>query len=268
MLACCWAGTACAQLQLLPDKESQRVFAGEARAVRAQFRNADDNMFEADLRTRLLQVSSATAIPLGETAWKKLRVLPGQTVVESAMLNFPRVKAETRFLVQWFESTNRIIGKTEVLVYPTNLLNDLKPLAGEKPVGVLDPQNQLKPLLKKLDLEFADLEDTGLASFTGKLAIVGPFKSRELTPDDLAERIATFARKGGAVVWIQPPPSERERKLAATFYTVPLGDGAVVVAQAKLISGLADDPSAQLNLIHLTEYAVRHEPPRLPEPTR
>lgn len=261
-----WAETAAAQLQLAPEQHPQRVFAGDGRNISVIFHSIDDKVVEAGLHTRLLQVSSATAIPLDETAWKTLRVLPGQRIIESATLNFPQVKAETRFLVQWLESTNKIIGKTEVLVYPTNLLMDLKPLAGEKPVGLLDPQNQLKPLLKKLDLEFEDLENTGLGSFSGKLTIVGPFNSRKQMPEGLAERIAAFARKGGAVVWIQPPPVH-ERKLTPTFYTVPHGDGAVVVAQARLVSVLADNPTAQLNLVNLAEYAVRHEPTRLPEQT-
>ena len=42
------------------------------------------------LRARLYQASSATAIPLSETPWKRLEVLPGQTVLESALIACPR----------------------------------------------------------------------------------------------------------------------------------------------------------------------------------
>ena len=61
------------------------------------------------------------------------------------------MKAETKFLVQWLEDSNSVIGRTEVLVYPTNLLHELKLLVDESEdnLGVLDPQNQLKPALKQ-----------------------------------------------------------------------------------------------------------------------
>ena len=82
---------------------------------------------------------------------------------------------------------------------------------------------------------------------------------------DLADRVAALARKGCAVVWIQAP-RERGRKLYPTFYVVPLGAGMVVVAQAQMVLGLADDPAAQLDLIRLAEYAVHRELPHLPNP--
>ena len=44
---------------------------------------------------------------VGEAAWKRLQVLPRQTVLESAQLNFPPVNAETLFLIQWIASSNR-----------------------------------------------------------------------------------------------------------------------------------------------------------------
>lgn len=263
------AFAACAELSVVPAPEPQSVLGGDIRKIAIRLCNAGNQPVAAELRSRLLQASSATAVRLGEAPWKEIQVLPGQTIVESAQVSFPAVKAETRFLVQWLENTNRVLGTTEVLVYPTKLLNELKPLAGDDDgaLGVFDPQNQLKPLLKNAKVDFVDLEDIGLESFRGKLAIVGPFKSREQMADDLADRISTFARKGGAVVWFRPPSTPRDRKLSPTFYTVPLGDGAVVVAQGQLVSGLADNPSAQLNLIQLAEYAVRHEPPRLPNRT-
>jgi hypothetical protein len=261
-----WAETVFAQLQVVPGPEAQRVFAGDGRTISVVFRNAEDKAVEADVRMRLYQVSSATVIPLGEMGWKRLQVLAGQTVLESARLDFPVVKAETRFLVQWLDGTNRVMGRTEVLVYPTNLLQELEPLAGGRPIGLFDPQDQLKPLLSQLGLEVEDLEEAGVSTFPGKLAILGPFGSRVQMAGDLADRVAALARKGCAVVWIQPS-RERDRKLTPTFYAVPLGGGMVVVAQAQMVAGLADDPQAQLDLIRLAEYAVRRELPRLPDQT-
>jgi hypothetical protein len=256
-----------AQLQTLPDQEPQRVFTGDARKITVLLRNVGASPVDSDLRTRLYQASSATAAPLGEVPWKKLTVLPGQTVLESAILSFPPAKAETRFLVQWVEGPNKLIGTTEVLAYPPDLLKDLQPLAGEKPLGALDPQNQLKLLLKAAAVECQDLEDIGLENYHSKLAIIGPFQTTSQMRESLASRsVEALAQKGVAVVWIQPPPEKRQQ-LKPSFYTVREGKGAVVVVQADLVANLAESPQAQLNLIRFARLALHPEPPRLPDLT-
>ena len=265
VMAACWPGTTCAQLQLLPDHELQRVFAGDARKITVIWHNAGDKTAGADVRTRLYQASSATAAPLSEKAWRKIEILPGQTVLESAAMDFPAVNAETHFLIQWLEGTNQVLGKTEVLVYPTNLLSELKPLLGDANFGVLDPNNELKPLLKTAKVDFIDLGETVLEDFHGKLAIIGLFDSKAQMREGLPGQIEKLAASGAAVVWIQPP-DKLEPKLKPTFYSVPSGKGTVVVAQAKLCYDLENSPSAQLNLIRLAELALRPEPPSLPQP--
>src|SRR5205807_9762786 len=66
-------------------------------------------------RTRMYQVSSSTAAPFGQPeTWKTLQIPSGQTVLESGAFDFPEVKAVTRFLVQWIDEADRIIGKTDV----------------------------------------------------------------------------------------------------------------------------------------------------------
>ena len=253
------------QLELTADKEAQRVFAGETRKITVIWHNPGDQDASGEIRLRLYQAGSATAAPLSEKPWKKLEILPGQTVLESASMDFPAVNAETRFLIQWLEGTNHVIGKTEGLVYPTNLLGELKPLLGENVLGVLDPNNELKPLLKQNQVEFSDLGKAALEDFQGKLAIIGPFSTKAQMREGLAQAIQKIARKGAAVVWIQPP-DKPEPKLKPTFYSVPSDKGTVVVAQAKLCCDLENSPSAQLNLIRLAELALRPEPPVLPQP--
>jgi hypothetical protein len=305
---------ACAQLQVVPAGSSafrrfgdfsqpdrinaelrtdeQCVFAGDARKIAVVWHNAGDKVVEADVRARIYQTSSATTILLSEVPWKKLQVLPQQTVIESAQLDFPAVKAETKFLVQWFAdgsgagfqpasaggATNiarssseqagkmpaPLLGTTEVLVYPTNLLADLKALAGGDPVGAFDPQNQLKPLLKKLQVEFVDLEDVGLDNFHGKLAIIGPFQSKTQMREGLASQIQALAKKNTAVVWIQPPP-EKPDKLQPSFYFVPENQIAVVIVQPDLVANLPESPRAQLNLVYFCQRALHHEPFHLPQ---
>jgi hypothetical protein len=257
-MAAGWPGVAGAQLQLLPDREPQRVFAGDARKITVTWRNAGDKNASADVRTRLYQASSATAVPLSEKNWKKIEILPGQTVLESASMDFPAVNAETRFLIQWLAGTNRVIGKTEVLVYPTNLLSELKPLLGEENLGVLDPNNELKPLLKQNHVEFSDLGETTLEDFQGKLAIIGPFQTKAQMREGLAPAIQKIARKGVAVVWIQPPPGPKDR-LKPSFYVVPEGRNAIVAVQPALVSNLPDKPQSQRNLLYFCKLALAPE---------
>jgi hypothetical protein len=266
VIACCWPGAALAQLQLLPDKEPQRVFAGDARTITLVWHNASDKTVDADIRARILQTSSATAIRLGEMPWKKLQVLPWQTVLESTQLDFPPVKAETKFLVQWLENSNSIIGKTEVLVYPTNLLDELNLLVDEggKNLGVLDPQKQLKSALKNSAIKFVDLAETELDAFPGKLAIVGLCNPDDPEWNGLANRISKLARNGTPVVWIQSPPKKRD-KIQPSFYIVPQTRAAVVVVQPELVADLRDNPQSQLNFIYFCKLALNPQPPALPD---
>jgi len=262
-LACCWPALAPAQLQLVPTREPQAVFAGTARKILLVIHNAGRQTVETEIYTRLFQTTSATAVRLGESLWKKLQILPGQTVLESAQLNFPRVNAETKFFVQWLENTNRVIGVTQVQVYPTNLLEALQPLAENQSLGVFDPLDQLKPLLKNVEVDFVDLGNAELEHFPGKLAVIGPFASKSQVPDGLTKQIKILAKKGVAVVWILPPDSSQE--LQPSFYLVPKGPGVVVVAQADMVSDLATKPESQLNLLYFCGLALHPQFFTLPD---
>jgi hypothetical protein len=259
-----WPGAGRAQLQLLPDREPQRVFAGDARKVTIIWRNTGDRTADIEVRTRLYQASSATAAPLSEKTWKKIEILPGQTVLESASMDFPAVNVETRFLIQWLEGTNQVVGKTEVLVYPTNLLSELKPLLGEENLGVLDPNDELKPLLKQNKVEFSDLGEAALEDFQGKLAIIGPFQMKAQMREGLAQTIQKIARKGVAVVWLQPPPGPKDQ-IKPSFYIVPEGKGLVVVVQADLVARLPENPKSQFNLVYFCKLALNPTPFSLPD---
>jgi hypothetical protein len=125
LMAAGWPGAASSQLQLLPDKEPQRAFVGDARQIILVWHNRSDKTVNAEIRARLYQTSSTTAVPLTEEPWKNIEILPGQTVLESATVDFPAINAETRFLIQWVGTDNHVIGETGVLVYPTNLMGEL-----------------------------------------------------------------------------------------------------------------------------------------------
>jgi hypothetical protein len=262
-LAGCACASARAQLEVVTNAEPQRIFFGPSKKIPVLFRNAGDQDFDREVRTRVYQLSSGTAVLSQDRDWKRLRLLPRQTVIESAVLDFPPVRARTKFLVQWLESTNRILGATEVWAYPTNLLAELKPLAGGEDLGVYDPQHELAPLLKSLKVTFTDLEDMSLENFSGKLAIFGSFKSKEEIPDGLAKGIQALARRNVAVVWLQPP-SKNDQPLEPSFCAVPEKQVAVLVVQPALVSNLADNPLAQIDLTELCRRALHPRPTALP----
>jgi hypothetical protein len=181
-------------------------------------------------------------------------------------VDFPDVRVQTQFLIQWLEGANCVIGKTEVLVYPTNLLSELKLLLGEENLGVLDPNDELKPLLKQNGVKFLDLGEAVLEDFRGKLAIIGPFSTKAQMRSGLAQTIQKIARNGVAVVWIQPPPRPKDQ-IKPSFYIVPEGKGLVVVIQADLVASLAGSPQSQLNLIYFYKFALNPQSLALPDLT-
>ena len=265
-----WAGNpdsiANAQPKLIADAAPQCVFSGPSRNIVVVWHNPTDAIIGVEISARILQTSSATAVQSGETSWKRLQMLPQQTVLESAQLNFPPVRAETRFLVQWVENSNNILGKTEVLVYPTNLLTELKLLVDESEnnLGVLDPNKMLKPALNSSAIEFVDLEEAVLDNFSGKLAIVAPSSPDNPEWSDLAKRIAKLARKGTPVVWIPSTPKKRDT-LQPSFYCVPENRAVVVVVQPELVADLLSNPQSQINLIYFCKLALNPQLPALPD---
>ncbi len=263
VLCCLSLASAWGQVSVRSGVEPQRLFAGDGRVIELRLHNPANIAVTLDGRIRLLQTSSTTVVPVADWPWKKMEVLPGQTILESATVSIPVVKAETRFFIQWLETTNKVLGTTEVLVYPTNLLAELKPLAGDALLGIFDPANQLQPLLRALAVECQDLVEEGTDKFHGQLALFGPFDSRQQMRPGLAEEVRSLAKRGVAVVWLQPPP-ERHAALKPSFYTVRAGPGTVVVAQGDMVSRLAENPQAQLNLIRLAMVALHPEPLDLP----
>ena len=268
VVACCSAGVARAQIELVTNAAPQCVFFGDARSIAATFHNPGEQDFGQDVRMVVSQASSSTTVALGDRPWKFLRVLPQQTILESARLDFPPVRAETKFIVQWVGNPNHIIGKTEVLVYPTNLLNELKLLMDENEdnLGMLDPHNLLKPALKHSAIRFVDLEEVEMGSFHGKLAMVGP-----CVPDDpewrgLTDRIAKLAQGGTPVVWIQSPSPKRD-KIWPSFFIVPEYTNAVVMVRPELVPDLPGNPQSQLNLIFFSKLALHPVLFRLPSLT-
>lgn len=255
-------GYCAAPVELVPAGKPAALLSGPARSLSVLFHNPAESTASVKLSLRVYQASSATAAPVRDLPWRTLAILPGQTVLEQVTLDLPPVRGQTRFLLQWLTEHGRVIGITDVLAYPTNLLVELRALAGNEPVGVLDPQEQLKPLLKNLGVDFLDLGERELEHFAGKLAILGPFTSHGQMQAGLAIRAKTLAGRGISVVWYQPPD---EQQAGLSYYLTLHGRGAIVVVQPAQLERFAEDPLAQLALIKFARLARRAERLGLPD---
>jgi hypothetical protein len=268
ILVAVWGAPAVAAPPLeLVSAEVQAVFAGSNRVVNLCWHNSGNAIEETDIKSRMMQVTSATAVCVGEAPWKKLQVLPGQSVLDTATLAFPQVRAKTRFLVQWTDSNSNVLGSTEVFAYPTNLLTELGVLVNhnEGALGVYDPENELKPLLKNCNVGFVDLENMTAENFRGKLAIVGGFTSKPGVKSLVTSQVKKLAENGVAVVWVksseQSPDCDEPEP---SFYSVTKNQVATVISQPAMVTGLAENPHSQLNLIYFCELALRPSSPASP----
>lgn len=266
LLLSVWPLAAGGELVWLPDAEPQQVFARDAQAVKAVIRNRGAQRVTEPIYARLYQVSSATMAPLGKPwFWRRLEMLPGQTVLEEIRVSFPQVRAAAPFRLFWLNEHGTTLAYTEVWAYPTDLLQSLKTLADGAPLGVFDPAGRLKPLLHEQQIEFDDLarSDT-LAGFKGRLVIVGPVEQAAQIPETFAQQLGRRAKdRGLAIVWFQSPDEHRFRK-PSVAHRVPLGNGAMVVSPASLVADLTVSPRSQINLVSLAELAV--QPAQLPFP--
>lgn len=244
-------------VEVLPPSRPQQVFAGGLRAVEVQLRNATTAPERADLRVLLLQLTSATAAPVGGVrAWKSLTVLPGQTVMESAAIEFPSVRVSTRFTARWLGVDNQLLGVTEIWAHPDNLLDQLRLLAGGQPVGLFDERGQLRAALVARGIAITELPSAGnWTDFHGRLALVIAKPGTNQGESPLAPVALVRAKEGLAVVWFQTPPTISP-PVPPIAERMRVGRGTVLLAPVSLLDGLADSPAAQLALVRLAEQAL------------
>ena len=252
----CW--NACAELKILPLRSKMPLlFGGGTRSLEATFENHTAKPIEVAVRTRLFQVAQNTTVPIGNTReWKTLQVAERQTIIESVPVELPDIRTETRFVLQWIDANEKLLGSILMFAYPTNLLSELGAFCDKKPLGIVDPANEIKPVLKALRLEFEDLEDRGLAYYDGPLAILGPFRDQTQMPETLPKTIQDKIEKGTAIIWIQP---QTIRGLEPITRFVHRGGAVAAITEASNASGFSQSAEAHLNLLRLVRLAMKPE---------
>jgi hypothetical protein len=249
------AGNGTAQLEVVLSQQALAVFSGDVQSVPVILRNAGEKTVNASLSIRLFQWSATTRMPIGAVQeWKQLTVLSGQTVLEQAAVQFPEVRAATRFEVRWL-GEGQPLGQTMVAVYPTNILKQLGDLAGDRPVGVFDPHEQLTPLWRALKLEFDDLtEGQRLETWRGRIALIGPFDPKQTIPAGYSKHAAALAERGIGVVLLA---TNSAPELRATVLVVNSPRrGRLVMASPETVAGIATNAASQLALLRLARLAA------------
>ena len=97
-------------IEVVTNRPPLRLFSGGERSVPIKLHNPGNETAAAGLKVKLFQGSTATAAAVESHSWKQIQILPHQTIVESAAINFPTVRGETPFLIQWADVSNRILG--------------------------------------------------------------------------------------------------------------------------------------------------------------
>lgn len=234
------------------------LFGGRTNTVEIVARNQSANPLVTEISVRIFQLGSGIAAPLGSARlWKRLHLPPGQTVLEQLTVELPCVRGETHFALQFSEEEREVVSQVILTAYPTNLLESQ--IASERPIGVIDTGNSLKPLLAAARLTITDLEQNPVEDFAGELIIAVSTDSK------LHRRIARALRPSQSAILIHSSPDLRGRQ--GTSDGRPFGFGLVKIfatpAGARLIitpreiaARLHDSPLAQLTLIDLMRTAT------------
>jgi len=239
-----------AALEIIAPDEPQIIFSGTPAAAFLKIRNPAAERAESEYSLRLVQLSSSTAMPVGEIQpWKKIEVLGGQTVLETAPVTLPEVRAMTAFRLE-ISSLGHVVARIPLLGYPPDTLSRMKDYTGEMGIGLQDPDGKLKPALAKAGITISDLELSDLgAGFQGRLAIVGPYAARKATDSEWKDLATKLAGRGVGVVVLLP-----------LSITVPLPemlrDGQVVIVRGVKWGDLETSAAAQLLLLQAVELAL------------
>jgi hypothetical protein len=248
------ASSGFAEIKIVPLKVGSLFAFPGADAIEVVVSNSGSALFTDDIQTRVYQGSSATMMPIAPAkTWKKIEVAPGKRLIESVGVDYPSVTSATTFQVQFLDGAKKVVGKVGVQVLPADVLKQLSTLNGNKPVGIYDPENQLKPVLSRLHVDFDDLQnDPAFDAFHGKFLIAGPFSSLDKVNESLRARVSAKLKQSCSVVWLLPP------QLQAPFGSVCLSEenASEVVLHDVAFKELAHSASAQFNLLRSVHFAL------------
>jgi hypothetical protein len=251
-----------AQVEFVPDGSTQVIFGGKPQAIAVRVHRAPsveavtDDIGESAVLVcfRLFQETSGTVVPVGPAKpWKVLRVLPGQTIVETASVGFPVVTRPIGGLVRWETEQGTGLGSTRVWIVPPNAFGEVKSLVGDLPLGVVGIPASLERLLEPAKVSVEDLTNLPLRP-EAQLILVWPGELDATQPELLARRIGSWVESGRNVVWFKTESASlvsRKPRAAARR-----DRGTLVTVDAQMVEPL-DTAEAQWCLLSLLRWACQ-----------
>lgn len=256
MLSWCVLGQAQPSIQVLPADTPLCFFAGETVPVSLKLRNNGTNSETLDLGVKISQAASRVVMPIGTHSVKALTLLPGQTVLETAAVTLPEVRAETTFVLQWLRGTNVVIGVTKLTASPRGALAELEQLGAGKPIALIDPDNFVREVLGVAGVETVDLDPEQPTGLGSRLAIFCPGNSNPEFSKNLAHGAQSLVNDGVGVVWICPPGVNRQALAPSIEVTRGRGEHVLILAERGLLWDLAASPCAQKRLVQMARIAL------------
>lgn len=249
-----------ARLEIIPPTTDPFVFCGPSRQLDITFHNTATEDFNATINVRIFQASSSTLAPIGpEHDWKKLHILTGQKIIETTSFDFPEVRALTLFQIRWLNDRHEEIGKTTVHVLPTNVLAQISVLTSNTVVGLIDPDDKLKPALKKAAVKFHELTaENPFANFRGNLALIAPSSD----PEFVNAALKSGTKHPLTILWMRD--FNQRIGPVPNMYFVRAGQAQVAVVDATLFTDLEHAALAQINLLRSIKTAQHPEKLQLP----
>ena len=230
------------------------VFGGGQRSIPFTVSNVTQQPIDRELTLQLLQATSTTIAPVQTIErWKRLVLLPKQSLNEQAAIEIPNVRASTRFLLR-LAADQSVIGNVDVWAYPSNLLTELtESLAGE-PIVLCDTPDEWKTVLNAAGVPFREVAFDRLAFAQSKLAVVG-FHQRQVRDIKNALRKPNAAH-GVIILRSRPMP---EAAVLPSYYPSHIGSTRIVFAMPEIVTNLSSDPWAQLRFVQMAKLATGSE---------
>src|SRR6266511_4395465 len=246
-----------AQIEFLPATAPQAVFAGVLSAVRVTLRNRGSETVQSEFSTRVVQVSSTTAMPVsGPRPWKRIQALAEQTILESVSVSLPEVRTVTLFRVEVLAG-GKSVAQYPVFACPQDLLKQLTTISGGRRVGIFDPEGRLRPALVKAGAAWVDLETSDRGSSDEyALAIFGPFASRDKVPAELSTRANELNKRNVAVLALLPPGTlggVDQGGSSQIMFASPGGTNPSIVFSEGGANEIADSAGSQLSIMRMAE---------------
>ena len=257
-------GTFSAQgdVEFVPAPRPAAVFAGVPASIHVSLRNTGNETEESSYLTRLVQVSSATRMPLtGPETWKRIRTEPGETITEAVAIRLPKVRVITRFELEILTDGKRI-ARYPVFACPGDLLQQMVALTGARRVGLFDPEGKLRPVFQQAGVPCVEValgEDISTLEYA--LAIFGPFANRGMVPAELSGRAKQLVARNVGVIALLPPRAEAEGTHALQATSPRAGKASIQVLESA--RGAEDAAGFQLALYRMAEVALGIHPPDL-----